>query len=327
MEDRNIKSLDQPNNRKIWRISTVAIRIAVFVVAIVVVISAAIQFNTSNRERIAHLNSSQVKDGTERLSKEVANMISDRLANIRILSEFYSKSLTSPEVDVGLLQEMTENSNFDFMEFTDAEGMDHNITGGVSDARDRQYYIDGMKGNTGLELIFESRATHETLLMFYTPVVFNDEPIGVMIGVIQATGKIAELIKVSYYSKIAEVYLCDDKGDIIACNIPLNILDTRKQKSIKDVLTSKEAVKAIDATIANGGTNVFEEGSTDSSIGCSTKIDGCGWTLVEVFPNAVHNDLVNDSTRISVRLQITLIVVSAAVIAVIIITNIIDRSS
>ncbi len=311
-------------NHKLEKVNTTAIRIVVFIFAIFAVVFAIIQFNIRNNERISHLNATQVKDNALRLSKEVDNMITDRLANIKILSAFYSESLTSSEVDVELLQKMTENSNFDFMEFADADGLDHNITGETSDATDRKYWIDGMAGNTGLELIFKSRATHETLLMFYTPVFFEGQPIGVMIGVLQATGKVAELIDVSYYDEKAEVFLCNEKGDIIASNIPLEVLDTTKQIPITDILTDKETVAKIESTIADGTTNVFENGKKQDNIGCVTKLE-YGWYLVEVFPNAAHNDLVNKSTRISTQLQIILIAVSFVVILTIVITNIIDR--
>ncbi len=307
------------------KVNTATIRVVVFIAAILVIILAIVQFGASNSERIAHLNANQVKDGTVRLADEVDDMISDRLANIRILSAFYSESLESPEVDVKLLQKMTEDSNFDFMEFADANGLDHNITGGTSDATDRKYYLDGMAGNTGLELIFESRATHETLLMFYTPVIFEGKPIGVMIGVVQATGEIAKLIDVSYYDEQAEVFLCNENGDIVASSIPLEELDTRKQIPITDVLTDAEAVKAIKSCISDGNTYVFDNGRKEDGIGCATKIDGCGWYLIELFPDAAHNDLVSTSTNIAVRLQIILLVVSVAVILTIIITNITDR--
>ncbi len=327
MDDNNKNSSNGPIEGKSRKINTVAIRGVVLFVAIVVIVFAIVQFSQSNNERVSRLNANQVKDGTVRLANEVDNLITDRLANIKILSAFYSESLTSPDVDVKLLQKMTEDSNFDFMEFADADGMDHNITGGISDATDRKYYLDGMKGNTGLELIFESRATHETLLMFYTPVIFEKEPIGVMIGVIQATGEIADLIDVSYYEEQAEVYLCDENGDIIASNIPLEELDTRKQISVTEVLTDKEDVEAIESAMADGDTYVFDSGKKGANIGCATKINSCGWYLIEVFPDAAHNDLVRASTRISVRLQFILILVFVAVILTIVITNIIDRKN
>lgn len=327
MDSKNVYLPNEPTDNKPKKINTAVIQLVVSIVAIVVTVLAIVQFSASNSQRISHLNARQVEDNAIRLSKEVNNLISDRLANIKILSAFYSESLTSPDVDVKLLQKMSEDSNFDFMEFADADGLDHNITGGTSDATDRKYYLDGMAGNTGLELIFESRATHETLLMFYTPVIFEKKPIGVMIGVIQATGKIADLIDVSYYGEQADVYLCNENGDIFASSIPLEELDTRKQISITDVLTDAETVGKIKSTMTDGTTNVFENGKKGNNIGCVTKIDGCDGYLIEVFPDAAHNDLVNMSNRISTRLQVILFVVYIIVVFVIVITNIIDRKN
>lgn len=328
MDAENERSSNVMIDNKLKKINTAAIRIVTFIFAIAAIVFAIIQFSESNSERISHLNASQVKEDTVKLSKEVDNFISDRLKNIKILSAFYSKSLTSQEdVDVELLRKMTEDSNFDFMEFADADGLDHNITGGTSDATDRKYYLDGMAGNIGLDLIFESRATHETLLMFYSPVIFEEKPIGVMIGVIQATGEIADLLDVSYYNEQAEVYLCDENGDIIASNIPLEKLDTRKQIHITNVFTNEDTIDAIRSTLSDGTTNIFENGSEEDSIGCAAKLAGYGWHLIEVFPNAVHNDLVNVSTGISTRLQIILLVVFLMVIASLFITNIIDRKN
>ncbi len=327
MDAKNKKSSSVTIDRKPKKINTAVIRIVVFLAAIVVIVLAIVQFSLRNSDRISHLNASQVEDDTIRLSKEFDNLISDRMANIKVLSAFYSESLTGPEVDVKLLQKMTEDSNFDFMEFADADGLDHNITGGTSDATDRKYYLDGMAGNTGLELIFESRATHETLLMFYSPVIFEGEPIGVMIGVVQAKGKIAELIDVSYYDEQAEVYLCDENGDIIASSIPLEELDTRKQIPVTDVLTDAETVEAIQSAMSDGTTNIFGEGRNKNSIGCVTKLIDSGWYLIEVFPDAAHNDLVSTSNGIATRLQVILFVVFIIVIFVIVITNIIDRKN
>ncbi len=327
MEVNNERSSDSPIGIKPKKISTAAIRIVAFIAAIIVIIFAIVQFSARNNERIAKLNANQVKDNAVRISKEFDDMITDRLRNIKIISAFYSESLTSPDVDVELLRKLTKDSNFDFIEYADANGLDHNITGGTSDATDRKYYLDGMAGNTGLELIYESRATHETLLMFYSPVIFEGNPIGVMIGVIQATGEIAERLDISYYNEKADVYLCDENGDIIASSIPLEELDTRKQISVTDVLTDEETVNAIKSTMSDGNTNVFGNNNKKNSSGCVTKIAGCGWYLVEVFPEAAHNDLVDESIGISTRLQVILYLVFIAFLVVIAITNLTDRKN
>ncbi len=71
----------------------------------------------------------------------------------------------------------------------------------------------------------------------------------------------------------------------------------------------------------------FENGKKEGSIGCATKLSGCGWYLIEVFPDAAHNDLVNTSTHISAKLQAILYMVFLTVVLTIVITNIIDRKN
>lgn len=317
--------MEKTNSNKKIKWNTSMIRILTFIIALILTVYAIYQFRDSNNERVTQLNAGQIQDNTERLANELDDMINDCLDNIKILSAFYSESLSGPQVDVSLLRQLTEDSSFDFMEFADAEGQDHNITGGVSDATDRQYYLDGMKGNTGLELIFESRATHETLLMFYTPVIYEGRPIGVMIGVIQATGRISELIDVSFYDEPAEVYFCNEEGDIIASSRLLEEFDTRKQIRITDALTNEEALTKIQASLNDGNTYVFGNNNEEGDVGCITMLPDSGWYLVEIFPDAAHNSLVSSSNAIGLRLEIILLVIFSAVIIILVITNVIDR--
>lgn len=142
-------------------------QIAVCILIILLIAAAFFVFIKENRNRIEKQNMEYVKDSTLQIAGRVDDVMSDGYDNIRILSTFLSDSLESPEVDVEQLREIAGESVFDFIEFADKNGMDHNVTGGISDARDRQYYLDGMKGNSGLEVIFDSRATHVSLSQGY----------------------------------------------------------------------------------------------------------------------------------------------------------------
>ncbi len=306
---------------------TAAVRLFIFILAIIAIAAAIVQFRVSNSERILRLNSSHVQENTVRLAQEVDDLIDDRLNTIKVLSKFYTGFLTSPEVDVDVLRTMTEGSSFDYIEFVDADGMNHNISGGVSDASDRKFYTDGMAGGTGMDLVYRSKVSDNTLLRCYTPVIFKGEPIGVMTGVIEVSGTIKDLIDVSYYDEPAEAYLCDENGDIIASSLPMEEMDTREQIRITDALTDEDVVNSIEASMADGGTYTFVEDSGAGSIGCVTKVPGCGWYLVEIFPDALHKGLIDSSIRISARLQAILITVFVVVILAILATNIIDRRS
>lgn len=98
------------------------------------------------------------------------------------------------------------------------EGKDHNITGAVSEAGDRQYYLDSMRGNSGVELIFNSRATGQTLLAFYSPVYYQGEMIGSLIGIYEESRHLDRLLTMDMFGCKAEAYLCSEDGIIISSN-------------------------------------------------------------------------------------------------------------
>ena len=99
-------------------------------------------FSVKNSERITNETREYLVDNTTQMSESIDSALTDGYSNIKILSDLVSRSLTGPEFDITDIQGLIQDSVFDFMEFADAEGMDHNITGGVSDATDRQYYLD-----------------------------------------------------------------------------------------------------------------------------------------------------------------------------------------
>lgn len=128
------------------------------IIVFVLIALAFFVFTKENEQRIMEQNMEYIQDSTIQIAGQIDDVFSDGYDNIRVLSAFLSHSLEQPEVDINLVRELTKESGFDFIEYADKDGRDHNITGGISDARDRKYYLDGMKGNSGLEVIFLSNA-------------------------------------------------------------------------------------------------------------------------------------------------------------------------
>ena len=139
-------------NRRILSILTV-------IVAALSILSIVI-FALRSRKNISQNNQEYLLENTRQTALLVYNSLEKGLANIQVLSRLVSGIITSPELDIPLLQRMIGDSIFDFIEFVDVEGKNHNITGDLSEAGDRQYYWDSMRGNSGVELIFNSRATN-----------------------------------------------------------------------------------------------------------------------------------------------------------------------
>ncbi len=280
-------------------------------VVVFLILFSFLVFTRENERRITEQNMEYIQDSTIQIAGRIDDVFSDGYDGIRILSAFLSQSLNQPEVDIDLVREIAQDSVFDFIEFADKDGMDHNITGGVSDARDRQYYLDGMKGNVGLEVIFNSRATHETLLMFYSPVTFEGEIVGVLIGVYQADSKLAKLLTATYFGEPANLYLCTPEGRAVASNLPL---DTNTELDITDLAQGDEEL-ADDMRLAmqSGGSLKFTMGSPKSG-GCMTRLPESGWFLIQIFPEAANVTMVQDANHAGIRLEIKLLLIFCIVL-------------
>lgn len=272
-------------------------------------------FTKENEQRIMVQNMEYIQDSTLQIAARIEHVFSDGYDSIRILSSFLSQSLDKPEVDVELVREIVQDAAFDFIEFADKDGMNHNITGNVSDARDRKYYLDGIKGNVGTEVIFNSRATHETLLMFYSPVTFDGEIIGVLIGAYQADNKLAKQLATTYFGEPAALYLCTAEGKVVASNM---LLDTNANLNITDLAQNdEELVQSMRQTMQNGETLKFTLESQKSG-GCMTKLKGTDWVLLQIFPEAANVTMVHDANNAGVRLEIRLLSVFGIVLIVLI---------
>ena len=110
---------------------------------------------------------------------------------------------------------MEESSLFDALRFTDMEGNNYASDGRVSDASKRDYYIQGIKGETGISVVFESMISGETMVGFYTPVRYDGEIIGVIRGVYLAEAYLKELLDTAYFGEEAETFLCTPDGRMI----------------------------------------------------------------------------------------------------------------
>ncbi len=290
-------------------------QIAVCIVVMLFIMLSFLVFIRENEQRIAEQNMEYIHDSTVQMSKQIDDVLSDGYKNIRILSAFLSQSLDQPEVDIDAARGIARDSIFDFIEFVDPDGMNHNITGVISDARDRQYYLDGMKGNVGLEVIFNSRATHETLLMFYSPVTFEEEIVGVLIGVYQADNKLAKLLTTTYFGEQADLYLCTPEGKVAASNLSL---DTRECLDITDLLQGDDAfVDRMQRAIQSGEDLDFTLEDQKSG-GCMIKLQKEGWFLIQVFPEAANVTMVHDANRAGIRLEIMLLLIFCVVLLLIV---------
>lgn len=280
------------------------IHLMVYVVVIIVMIAAFLSFAHSNEKRIASQNMQFIQDSAVRSAARVDDEISEGLRHLTYLSGVISREMTSPEVDYDRIRAMNHDTVFDFIEFADAEGMNHNITGGITDAHDRNYYIDGIRGNTGIEVVFNSRATHETLLDLYAPLMYNDTPCGVLVGVFQAKHRLTELLTVDLFGEQADTFLLNPDGRVVASN---HAFDTALEVTVSTIAGSDTAAAdTMKIAIENGETTGF---MFDGRAGCITKLPESGWFLMQLFPKAARTNMISNANASGAKLVGIIVVV------------------
>lgn len=284
---------------------TTVLPVLTIATAILAILSIVV-FTLENQKNISNNNREYLLDNTNQMAVLVDDSLMHGLANIQVLSSLAGELLTSPEIDVATLQRILDDSIFDFIEFTDQEGKNHNTTGGISEASDRRYYLDAMQGDSGVELIFNSRATNETLLAFYSPVYYRGEIIGSLLGAYKETAQLNELLTMDVFGYRAEAYLCNEDGLIIASN---QNIDTTAEISIKTVLDPR-ILTDTDTTdfIYQNETAVIPLAGNETGA-CIMGLENSDWYIVQIFPEQANKMMISNANRIGIVLAVFLVVI------------------
>lgn len=277
----------------------------------VLAISSIIVFTLVNRKNISNNNREYLLDNTSQMAVLVDDSLMHGLTNIRMLSSLAGELLTSPEIDVATLQRIIDDSIFDFIEFTDKEGKNHNTTGGVSEAGDRRYYLDAMQGNSGIELIFNSRATNETLLAFYSPVYYQGEIIGLLLGAYRETDQLNELLTMDVFGYRAEAYLCNEDGLIIASNPNI---DTTEEVLIETVLGPRISADTDVADFIYKNETAIIPLAGNETGACIMGLENSDWYIIQIFPEQANKMMIANANRIGIVLAVFLVAILAVLL-------------
>ncbi len=287
--------------RSIQEISLVLILLA----AIIVLFQ---WYTTQNRVRIEERNKNYAANSAHMKAEQIDEELSNARNRISTYSYFIGEGLSEPAVTAQMLEKIEENSMFDAVLFTDVDGMDHASDGRTADVKDRDFYQDGVKGDSGISIIFDPHFFNETMTCFYTPVFFQGEIIGVLRGAYLAEEYLHNMLAAVYFGEPADVFLCTPDGRVIA-----NSDDQVYNSALIDALLQNGV---IDENAAAGVKSVFENGG-EGAFGCSSEsrtdnicvscLQENEYVLVQTFPKNVTQEMIRSENLVGIRLETMLI--------------------
>lgn len=278
-------------------------------------------FSMQNKKRIYNQNESYVQDNAVQTTARIDDVLKRALEDIEMMSYWFGKSLKSPVVTIQDLQELTDSSDFDYVRYTGADGVNMAADGRTSDATDREYFLDGMSGKTGMSVTPSSRITSETLVNFYTPLYYQGEIIGVLRGVYLAKARMQELLKSSFFGVDAAAFLCTSDGQLISENAAAEKFAI-KWNAFLEGDGNAECWETIAQTLQDGNSRGFTyQIEENAGNGYITKLEDNDWFLIQTFPSQVTSNMYQDANEAGIILEASLILLFAVYILTILITN------
>lgn len=278
-------------------------------------------FTKDNRQRILMQNDGFIEAATEQTAARVNELIRNAERDVDMIAYLYGSLMTEPEVDSEMLRDMTERSNFDYVEFISSDGMDLTADGRTADLSDREYFQQGMQGSSGKCVIYNSRITNETLLIFYTPFYYEDRIIGVLSGILRGD-TLSEIFSAEYFGLQNGNYLLERDGSVIFSTGDSsgsgNLLASMKERN----RLSEKDLEKLEQALENGSsTNFNYEGANGAGSAYVTALKDGDWMLLQNFSSVLTRDMAQSADSAGIRLELKLFAVFMAYLLYLAIKN------
>ena len=291
---------------------------AVFFLA--AIISLFFWFTAQNSRRTEKQNRDYAADSARMKSGQIDDELDNALSRINTYAYFVGESLTEPKVTAQMLEKMEENSQFDAIMFTDLGGTDYASDGRTSHVTQREFYKDGIRGGSGIDIIFDPYFFDETMANFYAPIRFKGEIIGVLRGAFLAEEYLRNMLATTYFGEESRTFLCTPDGRVIASSDDKiytdHLIDTLAETGTID----REAAVQCMKVFADGGEGAFMcDGSSGTDNICVMYLPKNDYVFVQTFPQDVTQRMIEEENLVGVQLEIMLIILFVIYIIIILI--------
>ena len=137
----------QQRNRPVWQ----SVSYAFLFLAVVSVLFFI--YTAQNQGRIQEQNRVYAEDCARQTAERIGSEFDDALQRVESCAYLVGTDGEAPRIDQEMLREMERNTSFDAVRFTDVTGMNLTSDGRTSDSSDREYFIRGMSGESGIEVV------------------------------------------------------------------------------------------------------------------------------------------------------------------------------
>ena len=278
-------------------------------------------YSRSNSTRIERQNLSYATDSTRQSAKSLAGEFIN--AQRRISNYAYLLSLYESDITKDVLEGIQQNAIFDAIYYVNADGDAISPRGEPANLKDREYFVDGMRGETGNYAVINSRFEGTTILLFYAPMYSSNHTSGLLIGVYRAEAYLQELLSTTYFGVEAEAYLCTADGEVIAAVSETDLTGMLPNALLEQGIIDEETSGQLWEVFRDGterGSFTCAPGSQTDFL-CVRPVPDSDYILVQTFPKSVTQTMISSANRTGVILELSLIGIFILYIVLLVIQN------
>ncbi len=282
-----------------------AVRIVITGILIIAIMLVFALYSKMNSERIAAQNASYIESSTLETAGWIEDILESARSSINNTARFYGETLTGLGVNPEELGNIADRTMFDYVEFIDKDGTNINILGVEANVSDRLYFIKGMQGESGMDGVYTSKVTGERAVIFYAPVRYQGEIIGVLAGH-YLEKRMRNILDTTMFGEQVPSLLCLSDGTIVA-NIGIgkvgdNVLDYMEGR------VSGEELEGIQAALEEEKEFAFSyEMDQGGTMAYMASLPGNSWTVIHFFPVNALRQMQRSANSAGVLLEAFLI--------------------
>jgi len=289
----------QLENNKVTFLTTGALVVAVILVFLV--------YTWVNQDLITRQNATYIENTAIQCAERVSDLLNNAKYSINTLARLYSNAASygNGAADLAELQGMADRSVFDYVNFITPDGKDINAQGRYASVGDRTYYIMGMRGESGIDGAYLSRITGERVIVFYAPVYYQNEIIGVLVGH-YLEARLNDIIHATLFGEQVASFLCRQNGIVIS-SAGADVEDYDLADYLEDSITLDE-YNALRTAIADGESFSFScQTSSGQASAYLAPLPDTDWSLLQIFPASVLAQMQERVNGAGIVLEVELI--------------------
>ena len=324
------------NNKKDFK-NFIIFKILPLIITMASLVAAFFMFTLRNKSSITTRNKEYLKESTTSLQQRLNVKFESSLHNISSIAYLFGESFSSVEESKLLIKDIEKRTEFNYVRFITKEGDDITSEGEAPDVHlnDRDYFIDGMKGNKGITLVEKSKVNGKRQIGFYAPVYSSSNIEGILIGFYLESSLSSDLYN-TFYGKQSSVCIIDSNKKIVTSSMnkeSSSILEGSEDKySFNSILNSyyfNDKNKDIfESSIANKGEGLFQintkKGKTYGYIS-RISFEFIDWYIVQTYPYEATQILFSIATDSGLSLEVAILVITAFYVTYIVVMQVLKN--